>query len=525
MPGRGGRGGLGARAIVVSAATMLSRVLGLVRDQVFGHLFGATLFADAYVVAFRIPNLLRDLFAEGALSAAFVPTFAERLRRDGAGAAFRLANVVIGAVLVVVGGLCLVGVAVAPWVVHLLADDFAAVPGKFELTVLLTRVMFPFLPLVSLAAVAMGALNAQERYGAPALATALFNVVAIAAGLALSLAGVDPRTAVVGWACATVLGGCAQVAIQLPPLFRTGFRLRPELAFRDPGLRRIAGLMGPATVGLAATQLNIFVNTSFASSAPGAVSWLSYAFRLIQLPIGVFGVAVATVATTRLARHAADGDAAGLSETFARGLRLVAFLTVPSTIGLAVLAEPIVRLLFEHGAFDAVDTTATAAAVVTYSLGLAAYAAVKVAAPAFYAVGRSRVPLLASVCAVAGNLLLNWLLFPKLGHAGLALGTSLAATLNFAVLAVVFRRTVGRFDAEGLARHLVRVVVASAGSGAAAWAAHMGLARAVGTETTAARAAAVLGAVAAGVVVYLLAARRFRLPELDELTSLVRRRS
>jgi putative peptidoglycan lipid II flippase len=514
---------MGARALLVSAATMLSRVLGLVRDQVFGHLFGATLFADAYVVAFRIPNLLRDLFAEGALSAAFVPTFAERLRRDGAAAAFRLANVVVGAVLVVVGGVTLAGVAATPAIVDLLADDFAAVPGKFELTVLLTRVMFPFLPLVSLAAVAMGALNAQERFGVPALATALFNVVAIAAGVAFHVAGLDPRTAVLGWSLATVAGGAAQVLIQVPPLLRTGYRFAPSFAFRDPGLRRIALLMVPATVGLAGTQLNIFVNTSFASSVPGAVTWLSFAFRLMQLPIGVFGVAVATVATTHLAQRASDGDAHGLSETFSRGLRLVAFLTVPSTVGLAVLAEPIVRLLFEHGEFRAPDTAGTAAAVVTYSLGLYCYAAVKVAAPAFYAIGRSRVPLAASLTAVAGNLALNALLFPTMGPAGLALGTSLAATLNFAVLVGAFRATAGGLDVGALVRHLGRVAVAAAVSGAAAAGVHRLLEPALGTDGVPARAAATLGAVAAGGVAYVGACALLRIPELGEVAAALRR--
>lgn len=525
MPAPSGRGGLGAKALLVSAATMLSRVLGLVRDQIFGHLFGASLFADAYVVAFRIPNLLRDLFAEGALSAAFVPTFAERLRRDGADAAFRLANVVIGAVLVVVGGVALAGIAASPALVDLLASDFRAVDGKFDLAVLLTRVMFPFLPLVSVAAVAMGALNAQERFGVPALATALFNVVAIATGVAMWAAGLDPRTAVIGWSVATVVGGVGQVAIQLPSLRRTGFRLAPRLDFRDPGLRRIAGLMVPATVGLAATQLNIFVNTSFASGIPGAVSWLSYAFRLMQLPIGIFGVAVATIATARLARQAAETDVRAMSDTFARGLRLVAFLTVPSTVGLAVLAEPIVRLLFEHGRFHEADTVATAAAVLMYALGLFCYASVKVAAPAFYALGRTGVPLAASVAAVAGNLALNALLFPSLGHAGLALGTSLAATLNFAILLAAFRRLAGSLDTAGIARHFALVAGAAALCGAGAWAAERGLSGALGTDGTVARAVAVLGAVGVGAAIYLGVCRVLHVPELDEVAAFVRRKA
>jgi putative peptidoglycan lipid II flippase len=515
---------MGATPLVVSAATMLSRILAVAREQLFAWLFGATMYGDAYRVAFRIPNLLRDLFAEGALSAAFVPTFTERLRNGGREEAVRLANIVVGAVLVVVGAITLAGIVAAPGIVVLLAGDFARTPGKFELTVELTRVMFPFLPLVSLAAVAMGQLNSHERYGVPALASASFNVVAIVAGVALRFSGFDAHTAVLGWSVATVLGGLVQVGIQVPSLWRTGFRFRPRIDFRDPGLRRIALLMAPATMGLAATQLNIFVNTGFASRVPGAVSWLEYAFRLMQLPIGVFGVAIATIATTRLAQQAAATRHDEMADTLGHGLRLVAFLTVPCTFGLIALAEPIPRLLYQYGRFHEGDTAGTGAALVLYSVGLYFYASVKVLAPAYYAMNRPRVPLAASVTAVAGNLCLNIALFPAFGYAGLALGTSLAATLNCAVLAWIFHRDAAPLDLRGLASHFARVLTAAAACGGAAWFVNREVEAWLGESALAARLAGVGCAIAAGAAVYAVLCRAFRVAELEEFAGLVRRK-
>ncbi|AKU92515.1 murein biosynthesis integral membrane protein MurJ [Vulgatibacter incomptus] len=523
-PAKGAASRMGAKALLVSAATMLSRLLGLVREQLFAALLGASAFADAFVVAFRIPNLLRDLFAEGALSAAFVPTFADAVKNRGREHAVRLANVVIGALLVVVGILTLLGILFAPQIVAFLAPGFAEVSGKQELAALCTRIMFPFLPLVSLAAVAMGQLNAEEKFGPPAFASAMFNVAAIAGGVFLFVAGFREEEAVIGWSIFTLAGGAAQLGVQLPALFRTGFRLRPALDWAEPGLRRIGKLMAPATVGLAATQVNIFVNTIFASQVPGAPAWLNYAFRLMQLPIGVFGVAVATIATTGLAKRAAERDLPGMQATLAQGLRLVAFLTVPSMAGLLALREPIVRLLFQHGRFTPEDTVATAWATLMYATGLYAYSAVKVVAPAFYALDRSRIPVIASLSAVGANVLLNVTLFPYLSYKGLALGTAAAATVNFLVLTVAFRKVAGSFRIGGVLLHLGRVLLAAAPCAIAAFAANGAIEHALGTESLLARLSGVGAGIAAGAIVYVVACRLLRVAELAEIGSAFRRR-
>ncbi len=511
---------MGSRALRISMATMLSRVCGLVREVILTSLFGSGAFAEAFRVAFRIPNLARDLFAEGALSSAFVPTFTDVLTNQGRERAFQLANVVVGAVLVIVGTFAAVGILAAPWVVDLLT----AFDGETRsLAITGTRILFPFLPIVSLAAVAMGQLNSQERYTAPSLAPVTFNLIAIACGAVLLLSDVPPETAFLAWAGATLLGGLGQLLVQVPSLWKTGYRPRPVLRWSDPGLRRISRLMAPAVVGLAAVNVNVMVNTFFATHEEGAVTWLEVAFRMVYLPIGIFGVAIATVSTTRLAVRAAEGDHDGMRQTLTDGLRLVAFLTVPSTVGLIVLREPIMRLVYEYGEFNALDTVNASAALAMYALGLAAYASVKVAAPAFYAFDRPRVPLAASVSAVAVNVIASITLFPVLGFSGLALGTALGAFVNIGVLLTAFSRIVGGLPASALLSHLARVLVASAASGGVAWAVWTRLEETLGTAGAAARAGTVVPAILGGTLAFALVAALLRLRELRDLLAFVRR--
>jgi putative peptidoglycan lipid II flippase len=509
---------------LVSSMTLVSRVLGLVREQVFAALLGAGFYSDAFRIAFRIPNLLRDLFAEGALSAAFIPTYARALARGGPAEAHRLANRVLAVLGAFLGVLVLLGIVFARPIVDVLAPGFSDVPGKDELTVLLTRVMMPFLPLVSFAAVAMGMLNAEERFRMPALAPAMFNLVAIGWGVGLWAAGLPPHQVVLGWSIGTLLGGLAQFLVQVPSLRRGGWRLRLQWAPRDPDLRQMGQLMAPATVGLAAVQVNIFVNSIFASHEPGAVSWLDYAFRLLYLPIGLFGVALGTIATAGLARRAAEGDMDGLRETLQHSLSMLAFLTIPASLGLMVLRVPVVRLLYERGRFSASDTDATATALFLYAFGLVGYTGVKVLAPAFYALHRPRVPLLGSAAAVATNLTIVLLLFDRFGYRAVAIGTALGSLVNSGLLAVVFEKQVGGMRGRGLVRAVLRMAVAGAVMAVLAGALASALEAGLGTRGILAQLATGLLPVAVGVVAYAGVTRLLGVEEASTLLAIVRQR-
>jgi len=506
---------------MISALTLGSRVLGLVREQVFAAFLGAGSYADAFQVAFRIPNLLRDLFAEGALSAAFVPTYTRALAEGGKPRAHELASrllTVLGAILAV---LVLLGLVFTRPLVNFLAPGFD--PGKADITIALTRIMLPFLPLVSFAALAMGMLNAQGRFGIPAAAPAMFNLVAIAWAVGLWAMGFGPEQVAVGWAVGTLAGGAAQLLIQVPPLWREGWRYRPEWRPGDPGIRAIGRLMAPATVGLAAVQVNIFVSTIFASHEDGAVAWLAYAFRILYLPIGIFGVAVGTVATTGLARRAAEGDTEGLRDTLRRGLAAVCFLSIPATVGLIALRVPIVALLFERGRFDAGDTAQTATALALYSVGLVAYTGVKVLAPAFYALGHPRVPLLASFSAVVTNLAAILALHGQMGFRAIALGTALGSLVNATVLFGVFQRRTGGLATRALGVAVVKILAAAAVMGAASLAC-LPVAERFAPAGLPGQLLTGLGPIAVGGAVYFAAAHLLHIEEARTITGAVLRR-
>jgi putative peptidoglycan lipid II flippase len=507
---------------LISRFTLLSRLLGLVREQVFAALVGAGLFADAFNIAFRIPNLLRDLFAEGALSAAFVPTYALRLKQAGRDDAHRLACRLLTLLAVVLSALVVIGYIWAGWLVDLLAPGFGGSAGKAEATVLLTRVMLPFLPIISAAAVAMGMLNAEERFGKPAMAPATFNLVTIGVGFLLWALGLPLHYVALGWAIGTLLGGSAQLLIQLPELFRAGWRFRFDWAPWDPSIRRIAKLMAPATLGLAAVQINIFIGGRFASHDPGAVAWLQYAFRVLYLPIGVFGVALGTIATTSTARHVADGDVEGLRRSLRQSLRMLAFLTLPATAGLLTLSRPIVRLIFERGRFTADDSQATAMALVCYAIGLVAYTSVKVLAPAFYGLGSPRVPLAGSIAAVTVSVTMMALLYGHVGYTIVALATSVGAYVNVLVLVWRFEKRVGGLLVRELADGGGRMLVSTALMAALAYLTASGFEHWIGTSGLTAQAVTGLVPVILGVAVYLLLTTRTRVPEAEALLATAR---
>ncbi|MBM4263470.1 MAG: murein biosynthesis integral membrane protein MurJ [Deltaproteobacteria bacterium] len=520
------RANVARHAGIVSLAVMTSRVLGLVRDQVFAIFFGAGLQYDAFLTAFRIPNLLRDLFAEGALSSAFVTTFSQTLETRGKAAAVQLFHRVATLIVLVIALISIAAWWYAPTIVHILAPGFFAIPGKAELTITLTRVMIPFLLMVALAAQAMGVLNAVNVFGVPALASAFFNIGSIVGGLGLGFVlgpyiGLSP---IAGMACGTLLGGFLQLAVQWPSLWRAGFRYRPAFQFSDPGVRQVIGLMGPAVIGTAAVQINVFVNTNFASAivdpATGAVmngpvSWLNYAFRFMQFPIGVFGVAVATAALPQLSRSTARDDHDDFRKTLTHALVLIFVLCIPSALGLAILGKPIVALIFEHGKFTAFDTVQSGNALAAYAVGLAGYAAVKVLSPAFYALGDARTPMLISLGSIVVNYVMNSLLVQRFGHVGLALSTSAVALVNFLLLAILLRRRLRHLGGGELLAKGLRIVAASVVMGVVAWLASTALGE-LALPRLAARLVQVLGAIGLATVAFYFSCRALKISELDE---------
>lgn len=467
---------------VVSGAVLISRVLGVVREAVFAKLFGAGAFNDAWQVAFRIPNLLRDLFAEGALSSAFVPTFNEFLEREGRSGAWLLVSLVMSSLMVVLGGLTLLFLTFPDFFVYLLASGFSRVPGKMEITVELIRILSPFLLLVSLASVAMGILNTFNYFFIPALAPALFNLAVILTGFFLApqfpAYGLLPVHAM---AIGALAGGALQFGVQLPLLWRQGFRFGFGLAWSHPGVQKIGRLMVPAVLGVGAVQINVVVNTQLASylQENGPVSWLNYAFRIMYLPIGLFGVAVGVVHLRNVSRQAAQRRWEEINETVAASIKLVSFLAIPSMVGLVILAAPVVRVLFERGDFASIDTVRTAHALTFYALGLLGYSCIKVYVPTFYALNDTRTPVRISLLAVAVNLIVNValiLILPSpFKYLGLALGTACSATLNSLLLAVNFRRRAGSLRGHSMISSLTRMGAAALAMGLAVLALWSGL--------------------------------------------------
>jgi putative peptidoglycan lipid II flippase len=452
----------------VSAAVMASRVLGMARDMMFGALFGGSWLMDSFVVAFRIPNLLRDMFAEGALSQAFVTTFSKKLKSDGDESAWALANKMTTLAAVFMSLVTLAGILAAPWIVNLMtAARHNYEPEQIGLMVTMTRIMYPFILLVSLAALAMGILNAKNVFGMPALSSCFFNLGSMIGGAAIGY-WMDPAwgpRSLIGFSIGVVIGGLAQLGCQFPALWRVGYRFAADFQWRDPGVRQILRLMGPAVISSSVVQVNVVVNTMFALKVgEGAASWLSYAFRVMQLPIGVFGVAVATVTLPALSRAAIHGISDEFRPTLAKGLRLVAFLVVPSALGLAFLAEPIISVLFERVNFHETDRIQTAAALRAYGYGLVFYAALKVLQPAFYAIDKRWFPMMVSFLALGINLGLNYLFVVVLrwGHESLALTTSISASINFLLLYLAMRRFSGDLGTGALVVLFGKLLVAGA---------------------------------------------------------------
>jgi len=461
-PARSAERGVVRAAVVVGAATLTSRVLGFLRDLVVAQVFGAGPATDAFFVAFRLPNLLRRLVAEGALSSAFIPVFTEYLTTRSRAELIRMFRAVAGAMIVVLAALTVAGVLGAPLLVRVMAPGFFADSATGTLTVRLTRLMFPYLFFVGLGALAMGMLNAHRHFVTPALAPVMLNLAIIGA-----VFGVAPHLAepVFGLAVGVLVGGLGQLVIQLPALARRGLLVAPSLDRHHPAVTRIVRLMTPVALGQSATQLNILVDTVIASFlVGGSVSYLYYADRLVEFPLGVFGIAIATAVLPTLAEQAAGGNPQALRATLSFALRLAAVISLPAAVGLLVLREPLVRVLYQRGEFGPVETAQTAWALGFYALGLVGFASVKIGAQAFYALGDTRTPVKIAVGAMALNSVLAVSLAFPLRHGGLALATSCSASANALALAWLLRRRLGPAApsaARGARRGWTRIAAAS----------------------------------------------------------------
>lgn len=457
-----------AKAVgVVGSATFLSRIFGFIRDVVIAWFFGAGLSADAFFVAFRVPNLLRRLFAEGSLSIAFVPVFTECLKNNGKDEAFDMARSAMKLVAVLLAVTAVVGILLSPLIIRIIAPGFADSPEKLSLTIFLTRIMFPYIFFIGLVALCMGILNVLGHFAAPALAPVVLNIAIISSALLLAPKMQNPSTAL---AIGVLIGGVLQLALQIPFLINKGFYFWRKAGLWHPKLKKIAILMIPSIFGAAVYQINILVGTLLASLLPeGSVSYLYYADRLVQFPLGIFAIAASTAVLPSLSRQATAKDSESFQDTFAYSMKLVFFITVPSMIGLIVLRQPIVALLFKRGAFDAETTRLTANALFYYGIGLWAFASVRIVVSTFYAMQDTKTPMRTAIVSILANIVLGIILMKPLGHGGLALATSLASMLNLVLLVWKLKTKFGSLKWKNMAKSACKTVACSAIMGFAVW--------------------------------------------------------
>lgn len=520
------------RVGLFSMGTLLSRILGVVRESVFAYLFGAGFATDAYNVAFRIPNFLRDLFAESALSAAFVPAFVQSLRAGDREKTWRFAANMLNTVALVTGGLSLIGMLFSPAIVRVIALGFTRDPAKLQLTVTLTRIMFPFLLFVALAAWAMGILNACGSFFIPATAPAAFNVFSALLPL-LSYGffknrGLDP---ILGMAWGVLAGALAQFIVQLPQLRRHGFRYRTVVDFRAPELTRVFRRWLPMILGFATWQVNFLINTFLLTFLPqGSVTWVNYAYRIQHLPAGLFGAAIGSVAIAEYSHQVAGASLESVRGRFRHAMSLVSVLTLPAAVLLVALAVPVTRLVYQHGRFTAADTAFTAQALALYCFGIWAAAATRNVAAGFYSGGDTRTPAIVALCVVLSNIAINLVLMRFIGFRSFPLAASVTQFANVTALFLILRRRVGGLEGRYVLSLTLRALLAALLCGGLAYAVSRAWERFVHLPGVAGQAGEVLLAGAVGIAVYYLLCLLLRITEvhnalLDIMGPLVRSRT
>ncbi|MBF0623689.1 MAG: murein biosynthesis integral membrane protein MurJ [Magnetococcales bacterium] len=504
----------------ISFFTLVSRIFGFVRDVVIARGFGSGMGADAFFVAFKLPNFLRRLFAEGAMSTAFVPVFSDSLARGNVEETREVVHTVFTALTAALMILVVLAELGMPWLILVTAPGFSDQPEKMQLAIDLTRITFPYILLISLVSLAGGILNSHKRFAIPAATPVLLNVFLILGALLLSPLLEEP---VMGLAWGVLAGGVAQLALQLPALSRIGMSFRLRWDPRHPALRRILKLMGPSILGVSAVQINLLFDIFLASWLPeGSISYLYYADRLVEFPLGLIGIAMGTAILPALSAKAAVGDLKGMGTDLSFALRMVLFINLPATVGLLVLREPILALLFQRGAFDAAATDLTSRALFAYGLGLLAFSGIKVLAPAYYSMQDTRTPVRFGLISVAVNMACNVILMFPLQHVGLALATTIAAYVNAFLLLVHLQRKVGFRPGRELWVTALKTLAACLAMGATLH--YGGELYLTGDLGTWARALRLLAVIAVGCGVFFVTARLLGCREMGELRAAFSRR-
>jgi putative peptidoglycan lipid II flippase len=509
---------------IVGTATLLSRILGYLRDMVLAGLFGAGPLTDAFITAFRIPNLLRRLFGEGSLSIAFIPVFTDALTHKGPDDALRLAGSAFRLLMIVLAVAVLLGLAFAPWITRTIAYGFDPEADKFELCLKLTRLMFPYVFFIGLTALSMGVLNAMDHFTAPALAPTLLNLSMIACVAVTAWWSPDPVHRIYGLGIGVLIGGVMQFSFQLPFLARKGMTFRRSSGLFHPDIKKIVGMLLPATFGAAVFQINTLVGNLLASfQGHGGISYLYYADRLVQFPLGIFGISTATAALPSLARLAANNDMQSFRETVAYSINLGLLIMVPAMAGLIVLREPIIALLFQRGAFDPQATRMTATALLWYAVGLWAFSTVRVLVAGFYALQDTRTPVACAVVSIGANLVLGILLMQPMGHGGVALALSLSSMLNVVLLGIALRGRLGYLGGRKIVASACKIGVSSAimalvVAGVSRWM------MAAQDRATLDLTVGVLTSILIGLMVYTGCAAFFKVPELGRVIAFFKRK-
>lgn len=508
---------------IISLFTLLSRILGYVRDMALAYFFGSGIVTDAFIAAYRLPNLLRRLFAEGSLVVSFVPVFSDYYENKSKDEAFKLAGSALRVLSVVLFFVSLMGVFFAAEIIQVIAPGFSN-PEQIELANDLTRIVFPYGFFVCLLALAMGILNALGHFAAPAFAPVLLNVAMISSMFIGAVLFEDPILRIKMLAFGVIAGGVIQLGLQIPFLIRKGFLFWKRVPFFHSGLKKIGKMMLPAVLGAGVYQVNILIGTVLSSMlAEGSMSWLYYADRIFQFPLGIFAIAIGTAVLPSLSRQFATNDLDGVKETFGYGLRLVFFITLPATAGLIVLREPIISLLFQRGEFTASDVVMTADALLYYVIGLCFVSAVRVTTPVFYARQDAKTPVKIAIVAIVANLLLSLWLMTRLQHCGLALSTTIASAINFLLLMISLRFAIGPFGGWNIIISLFRSAISTLVMAISVHFLALYLIPAYNDTSFIILAPVMACCIGAGVVVYMLMSIILKSPEIKSTVRLIRK--